>query len=399
MRKTEYIVYLLRRHIEGELTKEEQQELETWSAMHPSNRQLLEEMSDPDTLFRELASMDNAYGDDREASIKRMYARIDPKVSVSRPIKRNLIVRLRKWLPYAVAILLFAIVGVTLWKTTPVEEKPQTIVADIEPGGPKAVLTLADGRQVSLREDQGYIVLQDGDMRYSDGSRVLIDGAGSPVGDEPRYLSISVPKGGTYQVILSDGTKVWLNSSSTLRYPERFAGLQRLVELEGEAYFEVSSLQEEGKKSRFVVKSRHQQIEVLGTQFNVSAYSDQKEIVTTLVEGSVSVVPNANPSDRFLLRPGYQSAVLGNDRSIKEVDVAQYIAWKEGLFYFKNTSFEEMMDQITNWYDIEIVYKSKVPNETFTGKISRNLSLMTFLELLNVSNVSVSLEGKKLMVD
>ncbi|HMR19402.1 MAG TPA: DUF4974 domain-containing protein [Sphingobacterium sp.] len=397
MQKTNRIVYLLRGQIEGKLNSEEQLELDMWVIGNPSRRKLMDEVSDPESLFQELSKFDNVYGEDETASMARMSQMVNAKVA---GFNNKRTVRLWKWIPYAAAVLVFAIIGVTFWKSTPVERDPKTIVLDdVGPGGQKAILTLADGRQVNLREDQGYIVLQGGDMRYPDGSSVLEDEVWPPIRDEARYMSISVPKGGTYQVVLSDGTKVWLNSSSILWYPERFVGLDRLVELEGEAYFDVSSLQREGKKSVFIVKSRHQKIEVLGTQFNVSAYNDQQEIVTTLVEGLVSVVPNDVVADRFLLEPGYQSIVLGKDKTIREVDIASYIAWKDGLFYFTNTSFDDLMRQISRWYNIEVVYRSQIPQDTFTGKMSRDLSLMTVLELLNVSNINVRIEGGKLVVN
>src|SRR5690606_16905566 len=121
---------------------------------------------------------------------------------------------------------------------------------------------------------------------------------------------------------------------------------------------------------------RYQEIEVVGTQFNVSAYDDQQEIVTTLVEGSIAVSLNNRKSERFLLQPGYQSVVGSGDKTVRKVYVDEYIAWKEGLFYFRNTSFENIMKQISRWYDVEVVYKNKTPpRDTFTGKMSRDLSL------------------------
>ena len=398
MRKTERIVYLLRRHLEGVLSQDERDELNVWTAESEANRKLLDEISNPVALFRELNEIDNAYGDNKEASIARMYKRIDAEISRDNSQKNHSIINFRKWLPYVAAILLFAAVGAIYWRIMSVDQQENLYAVDVEPGGTKAMLTLPDGNVINLREDQGYIVLGEEGMLYSDGTQVLTGARQSLPESELNYMSISVPKGGTYQVVMSDGTKVWLNSSSTLRYPERFVSSRRLVELEGEAYFEVNSIEKNSHKVPFVVKTKEQEIEVLGTQFNVSAYSEQQGVVTTLVEGSVAVMPNADPTQKFLLKPGYQSVVNGNNSSIDAVEIEQYIAWKDGRFHFKNTSFEDMMVQISRWYDVEVIYKGKVPKETFTGKMGRDLSLMTILELLNVSNVSVSMEGKSLIV-
>lgn len=205
MQKTNRIVYLLRGRIEGKLSSEEKFELGVWLRGNPSHRKLLDEVSNPENLFQELSRFDNVYGEEETASLTRMSQLIDVEVAGFNSKKT---IRLWKWMPYAVSVLLFAIIGVTVWKSTPVE-KPQAIVLDdVKPGGQKATLTLADGRQINLSEDQGYIILQGGDMRYSDGNYVLEDEAWALVGGETHYMSIMVPKGETYQVILSDDTKV-----------------------------------------------------------------------------------------------------------------------------------------------------------------------------------------------
>lgn len=397
MKNTKRIIYLLHKNIESELTAEERQELDLWTNDDPLRRQFVSELSDPKRLLAELAKFDETY--DEAMLLQRIYTKADLIVPEDDISKQNPL-RWRKLLPYAAAILFFLTLGILYWnKETPLERPTTDMVLDndIEPGGQKAVLTLADGREIPLRGDQGSIILRNDSAYYPDGSPVLSDDG--TYSDDNLLLSISVPKGGIYKVVLSDGTAVWLNSSSTLRYPGRFSGKQRSVELEGEAYFEVSSLQKDGDHIPFFVRTRSQEVEVLGTQFNVSAYRDRQEIITTLVEGSISVGIGPNGSDRLLLEPGYQSVVIKNDRSVQKVDIAQFIAWKDGLFLFRNTSFEQMMSQISRWYDVDIVYKGEVPRESFTGKMSRQLSLRTVLELLNVSNVNVQIQDKKLIVN
>ncbi|MBD1423731.1 FecR domain-containing protein [Sphingobacterium chuzhouense] len=397
MKNTKRIIYLLRKNIEGQLTAEERQELDLWMNDDPVRHQFVNELSDPKRLLAELATFDEAY--DEDILLQRIYTKAGVVVPEDEISERNPR-RWRKLLPYAAAVLFFLTLGVLYWHKDSSPEKPVTdmvVANDIAPGGQKAVLTLADGRKIALSGDQGTIILRNDSAYYPDGSPVLTDD--DAYGNNHLSLSISVPKGGIYKVVLSDGTAVWLNSSSTLRYPRRFAGKQRRVELEGEAYFEVSSLQENGQHIPFFVRTRSQEIEVLGTQFNVSAYHDMPETTTTLVEGRVSVAIGPNSSDRFLLEPGYQSVVTKNDRSVQKVDIAQFVAWKDGLFLFKNTSFEQMMSQISRWYDVDVMYKGNIPHESFTGKMSRQLSLLTVLELLNVSNVNVQIQDKKLIVN
>jgi len=256
------------------------------------------------------------------------------------------------------------------------------------------------------------------EISYLDGTDVLDGrlktGDGRSKAEDLGLLTLATPKGGTYQITLPDGTKVWLNAASSLRYPGSFDGDERVVELEGEAYFEVSEQAHGGRsaagsgshvhtftssqKIPFKIISKGQTVEVLGTQFNISAYADDLEVKTTLVEGSVQIV-NANSKAVNKLLPGQQSTVRGRNTDIQAVDTEKYTAWKTGLFHFSNTPFEDMMRQISRWYDVEVVYTATVPGDTFTGKMSRDLSLMTVLELLNVSNVQVRLEGKQLIVE
>src|SRR5690606_5620690 len=221
-------------------------------------------------------------------------------------------------------------------------------------------------------------------------------------GDE--ILELTTPRGGTYQITLADGTKVWLNSESKLKYPNKFDATERVVHLEGEAYFEVSSLplMEEGGKRHaylpFSVKTGSQVVDVLGTEFNISAYAEDVDSKTTLVGGSVRVIPTAFGASPMTIKPGQQAVVRGTNISINSVDVQQYIAWKDGLFYFNKTSFDDMIRLIGRWYDIDVEYEGKMPSETFTGKKERNLSLMTMLNILDISDSDIRLEGNKLIV-
>jgi len=304
-----------------------------------------------------------------------------------------------RWLPYAAAIL--AIVMAVSFMIYSVRNKDvisgdrDNIVMneDVLPGTNKAFLTLADGRVIDLSETESGIVIESDRIAYYDDRHEVV-GLST---DTVQQLALVAPRGGTYQLTLADGTRVWLNAGSTLIYPSSFDEHERVVELRGEAFFEVSK-----STTPFRVHSAGQAVEVLGTTFNISADADEPATVTALVSGSVQVVEkSANTVNKRV--PGEQSS-LHKDGTIqvRKVTVEQYTAWKEGLFAFQKTSFEEMMRQISRWYDVEVVYEKGIPNDTFTGTLSRDLSLMTVLEFLNVSDVpdvQLHLVGKQLIVE
>ncbi len=272
---------------------------------------------------------------------------------------------------------------------------------DIKPGGSRAILTLADGRKIELDESQNGILVNQGGIKVQKNSDGVIEYTFSKqektiLGDsdsvEPVYNTIETPVGGKYQLNLADGSKVWLNSSSSLRFPIFFSEDNREVELKGEAYFEVSK----DYKRKFSVRSGIQSVEVLGTQFNINAYSDEKSIKTTLFEGEIRVI-DLKTNDSKLLKPGEQSNV---DQSIqiKRIDTQSEIAWKEGYFYFKKADIETVMRQLGRWYGVTARYEGNIPEHHFSGAISNSLNLLEVLEILEKSNIHFSLDGKEVVV-
>ncbi|GGC22487.1 iron dicitrate transporter FecR [Parapedobacter defluvii] len=377
-------------HLEGKLSSLDQQEFRDYlndPAFEQTIKQLLSERFDQEDVPVSLS----------KAKQQQLLTHIFGYQDSVTTLKSK---KVRPWLPYVAAILV-AVLAVTLIiysvrdRYTIQSDQSVAIVAvaDVPPGTNKATLTLADGRIIDLSESESGIVVKDDRIAYHDDLREVVDLPVSGV----QQLVLAAPKGGTYQLTLSDGTRVWLNAGSTLTYPSGFGKRERLVELEGEAFFEVSK-----STVPFRVRSAGQTVEVLGTTFNISAYPDEPATRTTLVEGSVQVVDSrTNTTNRLV--PGQQSTLQKNGiLNVKKIAIEQYIAWKEGLFYFQNTSFEDMMWQISRWYDVEVVYAKAIPNDTFTGTMSRNLSLMTVLELLNVSdvpNVQLRLIDKQLIVE
>jgi len=293
--------------------------------------------------------------------------------------------RPRKYLRLSIvsaAAMLLAAVMVTSYQYASKDQPAELVLNDIAPGGNRATLTLTDGRTVDLNAEQGGIVVGD-EIRYTDGSSVSDT---YHLSSQPAsLLSLTTPKGGTYRVTLPDGTNVWLNSASTLRYPSRFNERERLVELEGEAYFEVSRSDKRGKAVSsvpFKVVSPGQTVEVLGTHFNINAYSDEHTTNTTLLEGAVRVTADNHTA---LLKPGQQSKVGTEGLRVTEVDTETVVDWKNGDFVFVDETLDNIMREIARWYDVDIVYQGRLRTDRYNGQISRNKNLSEVLHILELS--------------
>lgn len=301
-----------------------------------------------------------------------------------------------------VAALFLLIVGSGTFYWTRIRHKPENsgaiaarpkIVHDIGPGNNKAILTLANGSTLVL--DQ----VKDGVMAHQSGAVVtkadsLLSYKSDGKAAELTYNIITVPKGGQYRLILADGTKVWLNSLSSMRFPTAFQGNERTVELTGEGYFEVVK----DPSRPFHVKTAAQTIDVLGTSFNINAYSDEKNVKTTLLEGGVRI---RSAGDRaVVLKPGQQSLLDKNGRLevADDVDTEEVTAWKNELFQFNDRDIETIMRQIGRWYNVDVVFTGPVPGATYHGKISRRANVSEVLKILELGGVSFTIEGNVIRV-
>lgn len=263
-----------------------------------------------------------------------------------------------------------------------------TAKIDIVPGGNKAFLTLANGKRIvltdakngELAEQSGIKVIKtaDGQLIYS------VSNETSPVTGTNK---IETPAGGQYQVRLPDGTKVWLNAASSLTFPTKFAKLERRVMLSGEAYFEVAK----DKRHPFIVKTEQQEVEVLGTHFNINSYQDEPELKTTLLEGSVKVVLNSSVQhvtmqDRsIIIKPSQQAILQNNKLKVQTVDIQEAVDWKNGEFIFNNESLESIMRKISRWYNVKINYGNIRRTKLFSGKISRFENVSEVLSMLELT--------------
>lgn len=369
------------KYLRDELTVQEKNELETWLAANENNGILFDELTNEQLLKNELQFFENQSTD---IAWQKMEARISPKTKLV-SINKN-----RRWW-YLAAAAIFLIGAFAIYRfvieqpsaNTPIA-KTQIVKDDIAPGGNKAILTLADGSTIILDNaangdltNQGNtkVIKLDGQLAYTTNGKTT----------EVIYNTISTPMGGQYQLVLADGSKVWLNAASSLRFPANFIGSERKVELTGEGYFEVAKNATMSFKVDVAGKG---EVEVLGTHFNINAYSDEASINTTLLEGSVKV--KALSSDKsLLLSPGHQAQLNTNGQITinSRPDIDQVMAWKNGKFYFGNAmDIKDVMRQISRWYNVDIKYLKPIELH-IGGGISRDVNLSDVLKMLEATGV------------
>lgn len=313
-------------------------------------------------------------------------------------------VRIRHMTRIAAAVVLFAGIALYLFlpRSTQKQDPPGIAANDVVPGGNKAILTLADGSKIDLND--AHI----GDLTHTGGVKITKARDGQiaydvpeepPAKQELTYNLVTTPRGGQYQVILPDGSHVWLNAASSIRFPTAFSSQARKVGITGEVYFEVAKKLDPatGKRQPFIVETNDQQVEVLGTHFNINAYNNENAIKTTLLEGSVKVSVRSSQTER-ILKPGQGSAVAGNNIQITTVDTTMAIAWKNGQFQFDQAGVKDVMRQAERWYDVDVEYQGNVTGKKFVGTISRNLTASKFLNILSYTGVKFKIEGKKIIV-
>lgn len=378
---TQVISDLLKKHLEGNISPAETVVLQQWIAEDANHQRIFNEICSQADVQADLTLWLALQLEDDKQWLANFKAQTLAKLNIpnEKPARANSLFR-TWWLPataIAAAIILFFIF---YNPQTPAIQNTELLASEVSPGTNKASLTLSNGQQIDLRQDKGGLVM-DKNLRYSDGSSVMPNTANQ---QEPLTATIVVPKGGKYQVQLNDGSKIWLNSQSTLRYPLAFPADKREVSLEGEAYFEVAKLHHKKHKTPFFVWSKGQKIEVTGTQFNVSAYPEDKHTLTTLVEGSVKIYVG---SKQLELQPNQQAQATADGISKKQVDIQSFVAWRHNKFIFNETELREVILHLSRWYAIDVQYASKQPLTYFYGEIDRNKPLSEVLKLLSKSGV------------
>lgn len=315
--------------------------------------------------------------------------------------------KLLRWPTIAAAavVLITLSTGLFFYLSRDIKAREDTagiVQAAIIPGGNKATLTLANGKVIDLTAAHtGNVGVQSGVhiTKTADGQLIYRVAEASAAEDPQRiaYNTIGTPKGGQYHILLPDGSRVWLNAASSLRYPAHInSSRERRVELNGEAYFEIAK----ADHKPFIVATTEQEIMVLGTHFNVKSYADDHSTKTTLLEGSVQVKAKANGISMVTLKPGQQSELKPDGIKVVTVEAEDEIDWKNGDFVFKDENLESMMRKIARWYDVQIVYQENVPkNITLEGLVSRSKSIGEVLAIIeSTGKVHFKIEGRKINV-
>jgi transmembrane sensor len=387
----ERILYLLDAYSSDRAVEAEEQELFAW-ANENRNHELLQEHIQK--LIEEYNSREPVHSVDWE----RLCEQILDRTNAQEP---HLVVRRISWFRWSAAaavILLFGS-GVYLYSnhfsskkiiTAATTQKP--VINDVPaPANSKAILTLSDGSKIELDSTGNGVLARQGNVqiiKQADG-QITYNGTGN----EDLYNTLNVPRGSKVVTIkLSDGTKVWLNSESSLRYPASFKGIERRVEITGEAYFEVAH----NTVMPFIVKKSALEIKVFGTHFNMNTYEDEEIDKVTLLEGSIKVSMNNHQS---LLKPGQQAQIKGDIKLINGVDIEEVMAWKNGKFQFgEKADLHLIMRKIARWYDVDVEYEGGATDQRFGGEMPMNSNLSQVLEILRISGVNFTIDGKKVIV-
>lgn len=272
-------------------------------------------------------------------------------------------------------------------------QQSSTIAASIKPGFNKAILTLANGRKINLNDASNGELAQEAGIKITKDKNGQITYVVEQTGTEVKYNTTTTPKGGQWHLVLQDGTEVWLNAMSSLRYPTSFTGSERQVELNGEGYFEVAK----DKSHPFIVKTNNAAIRVLGTHFNINTY-DGEDMKATLLEGSIQA---SNNSSSMLLKPGQQAVAKSNasEIQVKDVNANESVAWKNGFFVFHNDNIVTIMNQLIRWYDIDVVYHGDVAQKRFDGDYSNSKDISELLNALEqTKTIHFKMEGRRVTV-
>jgi len=364
------LAYILDQYHHNRCTPKELEEFEQWYA-------------DLDDVSLELPYKEGT--PEGDAYVRRQYKYFSARLKRRR---RNYV--LKRALRVAAVSVLLAGAGWLAYSGLKKPSKQPVALADIQPGGDHATLTLANGRTILLDNVAFGAIAQEGGLQAikTDSGEITYQGHATGNG---LYNTLATPKGGRYMLRLPDGTKVWLNAATSLKFPVGFSPVERRVVLKGEAYFEVAR----DASRPFYVNTADQEVKVLGTHFIVSSYPDEKEARTTLLEGSVKVT--AYGKERTI-KPGQVASLRHNDLVTEGADLDQAIAWKDGVIDMTGQPLDQILREISRWYDIEVIYESKIPDIKLNGQIDRGAMLSQVLAWLDQMGVKSKLEGRRLTI-
>lgn len=377
---------LLQEYLKGNIHPTTDRELRMLFQQYPDLRIMVEKLENADHLRQELEYY-SMHVKDIEKRESRVLSNIMTKIEKPSLKKTRSYKKLPMWYTVAACFIGLAIFGVWTIKSKDHNNNIDVtkLAENLHPGGNKATLHFSDGSSLGLDQSHNGIVIGSS-ITYNDGSVALESNT-----DKKHIMTLSTPRGGQYQIVLSDGTKVWLNADTRLTYPDKFTESQRLVELDGEAYFEVTK----SPGRPFIVMTAKEKIEVLGTHFNVYSYPNELESKVSLQEGKVKVsVPTGKEK---VLAPGQQAVVDGENLHVQQVAIEESISWKNDEFMFNNEPLGTVLKQVARWYDVDIEVDPSLVNMTLWGSVSRLDTFDKVLKIIKMTDdkIKIQIEGRR----
>ncbi len=389
MEEQNLISWLICKQMIGTIDEEERMVLDEWRKQNEHNEAAYQRLMDTD---RQTLELRRSQMTDYRRPLADMKRRLQGDKNESTSEERNVwsMVRGSKHVALAAAALLFLVGSVIFYRAYQNMEQQttqqQVAKADIQPGHTQAVLTLDNGKTVELGADQTINL------------KAIAQAQKSADGEQTAPNTLSTPRGGEFKITLEDGTEVWLNAETTLRYPETFDGDERRVEVSGEAYFKVAK----NAEKPFYVVSGGQEVRVLGTEFNVHAYQDEPTIFTTLVEGSISLKPVEGNRSELMLTPGNQAVFSRSDASarVRKVDTEVVTSWRSGVFVFENQNLEQIMRTLSRWYNFEYEFADqRVAQTEFMGSIPRYGSFNEVIDIFQkMGGIQLVQHGSRVVI-
>ena len=372
MKVTKDIHELILAYLREDISEEEMSRLRVWLDENERHQRLLEELRDKDVLQREI-------GEYVSFDTSRRWGQL--KEAMEEPVRKGRSL-LKVWGAVAAVVVAF-VGGLLYWQMTgsPQPEVKQVAIARIEQGGMRAVLITETGQQVVLQGlkdtclnitgTETLNIREDGSLKYSL----------SALSSMPEWHTLRIPKGGEYKIVLDDGTEIWLNSASELKYPAHFVGNERRVQLTGEAYFQVAR----NEAAPFIVETRDMDVKVLGTSFNVSVYEDEESCHATLVEGRVEVNDKVN-GEKVVLTPGKQALLRGGEMTVREVNTKLYTLWRLDRFTFASEDMEGVIRKLSRWYNVDFFFaNSSMKQKRFTGSLPKYADISQVLKMIEMT--------------
>ena len=372
MKVTKDIHELILSYLREDISEEEMSRLRVWLDENERHQRLLEELRDKDVLQREI-------GEYVSFDTSRRWGQL--KEAMEEPVRKGRSL-LKVWGAVAAVVVAF-VGGLLYWQMTgsPQPEVKQVAIARIEQGGRRAVLITETGQQVVLQGlkdtclnitgTETLNIREDGSLKYSL----------SALSSMSEWHTLRIPKGGEYKIVLDDGTEIWLNSASELKYPAHFVGNERRVQLTGEAYFQVAR----NEAAPFIVETRDMDVKVLGTSFNVSVYEDEESCHATLVEGRVEVNDKVN-GEKVVLTPGKQALLRGGEMTVREVNTKLYTLWRLDRFTFASEDMEGVIRKLSRWYNVDFFFaNSSMKQKRFTGSLPKYADISQVLKMIEMT--------------